>query len=139
LNGEAGAAMVRAMQQYDEQVIDREKEGALAEAIEDFRREKERIRAIVGRIGGMPTFRGKVFNILFGIVIAACFGVSIATHGRLVLPMIELGVVLISLKIMYLLHTNTKQMHFMFWILSSIEWRLNEVIKGLEKHENKTD
>jgi len=113
----------------DEQAVDREKEGTLAEEIEDFKREKERIRSIIGRIGGVPGARKKLLNAIFGIVVATCFAISLGTHGRLVLTMIELGIVLISLKIMYLLYTFSKQMHFMFWILSSIEWRLNEINK----------
>ncbi|MCX6358070.1 MAG: hypothetical protein NT045_09415 [Candidatus Aureabacteria bacterium] len=108
---------------------DRQREDTLVEEIEQFKREKERVRAIVGRIGGVPTFRDKLFNVLFSIGVAACFAISIATHGRLVLPMIEIGVVLISVKIIYLLHTYSRQMHFMFWVLSSIEWKLNEMAK----------
>lgn len=110
-----------------------ERESTLAQEIDDFKREKERIRAIVGRIGGAPTFRGRLFNILFGAVIALCFIVSLATQGRMVLPMIEIGVALISVKIIYLLHTNARQMHFMFWVLSSLEWRLNEIDKELKE------
>lgn len=107
--------------------MDHGKEDTLAEEIEQFKREKERIRAIIGRIGGVPSFRQKLFNVLFGLAVVSCFIVSLVTHGKLVLPMIEIGVILISVKIMYLLHTFLRQMHFMFWVLSSIEWRLNEM------------
>lgn len=111
--------------------IDREKESALVDEIEHFRREKERIRAIVGRIGGVPTFKQKLLNIFFAVAIAACFAVSLLTHGRLTLSMIEVGIVLISLKIMWLLHSYSRQMHFMFWVLSGLEWRLNEIVEEI--------
>ena len=97
------------------------KEDTLAEEIEQFKREKERIRAIIGKIGGVPTFRQRLFNVLFGLAVVGCFIVSLGTHGKLVLPMIEIGIILISAKIMYVLHTFLRQMHFMFWVLSSIE------------------
>ncbi|MCX6339708.1 MAG: hypothetical protein NTX71_07290 [Candidatus Aureabacteria bacterium] len=131
--------MVWRMRNDESARIDREKEHTLAEEIEQFKREKERIRAIIGKIGGVPTFRHKLFNVLFGLVIAVCFLISIVTHGRLVLPMIEIGVILISVKIMYLLHTFLRQMHFMFWVLSSIEWRLNEMegrMRGEKRESN---
>lgn len=113
--------------------IDREKEFALEREIEHFRKEKERIRAIVGKIGGVPTVRQKLFSTLFAIAIIGCFAVSLLTHGRLTLSMIEIGIVLISLKIMYLLHNYARQMHFMFWVLSGIEWRLNELVAEVRR------
>ena len=130
--------MVWPMENDESARIDHEKEYTLAEEIKQFKREKERIRSIVGRIGGVPSTRQRMFNVLFGVVIAACFTVSIVTQGRLVLPMIEIGVILISLKIMYLLHTFSRQVHFMFWVLSSIEWRLNEMDKRVKekRHES---
>jgi Flp pilus assembly protein TadB len=112
--------------------VDREKESALEDEIEHFRREKERIRAIVGKIGGVPTFRQKLLNFVFAFAIAACFAVSLLTHGRLTLSMIEVGIVLISLKIMWLLHSYSRQMHFMFWVLSGLEWRLNEIVEEIK-------
>jgi hypothetical protein len=113
---------------------DREKESALSQEIEDFKREKERIRAIVGRIGSAPTFGKKLLNVLFALVVFGCFLVSFVTHGQFRLPMIEIGIMLISVKIIYLLHNNARQMHFMFWVLTSLEWRLNEIVKSINKN-----
>lgn len=110
---------------------DREKVSALEQEIEQFKREKERIRAIIGRIGGIPTFREKLLNIFFAAAILACFAVSLLTRGRLTLSMIEVGIILISVKIMWLLHTYARQMHFMFWVLSGLEWRLNEIVEEI--------
>lgn len=118
---------------------DREKESTLAEEIEHFKREKERVRSIVGRIGAVPTFGKKIFNFAFIIAVAACFIASIVTHGRLTLSMIEIGITLISIKIIYLLHSYSRQMHFMFWILSSLEWRLNEIVRAMEGKSNESD
>ena len=115
------------------------KEDTLAEEIEQFKREKERIRAIIGKIGGVPTFRQRLFNVLFGLDVVGCFIVSLGTHGKLVLPMIEIGIILISAKIMYVLHTFLRQMHFMFWVLSSIEWRLNEMERRAKERNRESN
>lgn len=116
---------------HDASELDRETVSALEEEIEQFKKEKERVRAIIGRIGGVPTFRERILNILFAIAIVACFAVSLLTHGRLTLSMIEVGIILISVKIMWLLHTYARQMHFMFWVLSGLEWRVNEIVKEI--------
>jgi len=43
----------------------------------------------------------------------------------------EPATVTLSLKIIYLIHCQVKVNHFKFWILSSIEWRLNEMKKQI--------
>jgi hypothetical protein len=112
--------------------IEREKESTLSNEIEEFKKEKERIRAIVGKIGATPTFGKKILNILFIFLVIVCFSLPFI-FPELHLPMIEFGLMLISIKIIYLLHSNSRQMHFMFWILTSLEWRLNEITKKLDE------
>ncbi len=46
---------------------------------------------------------------------------------------IEIGVLLVSLKIIWMMHKQTKVEHFQFWILNSIEFRLNDMSKKIEK------
>lgn len=133
LHPAAQADKLRHMETRDESAIDLEKEGALAEEIEHFKKEKERVRSIVGRLGGKPSARKRIYNMLFGVAVIGCFTASLVSHGKLTIPMIEIGVVLISFKIMYLLHTYFRQMHFIFWILTSIEWRLNEIVKDIDE------
>ena len=101
--------------------------------LEHFQQEKERVRAIVGKIGGLPKFRTKLFNGIFiGIIIISASG-SIIGGDRLRLLMIEMATVALSLKIIYLIHCQMRINHFKFWILSSIEWRINEIIKDVRK------
>ena len=50
---------------------------------------------------------------------------------------IELGILLVSVKIIWMIHKQTKVEHFQFWILNTIEFRLNEIskkISAIEKH-----
>ena len=101
----------------------------LKQELEHFQQEKERVRAIIGKIGGVPKFRTKLINALFIVVIVISVVVSVICDPKWRLLMIELATVTLSVKIIYLIHCQMRVNHFKFWILSSIEWRLNELMK----------
>ena len=105
----------------------------LKKELEHFQQEKERVRAIVGKIGGLPKFRTKLVNTIFITVIIASVTISIISGERLRLLMIELAMVTLSLKIIYLIHCQMRINHFQFWILSSLEWRINEIMKQIKQ------
>ena len=52
---------------------------------------------------------------------------------------IEIGVLLVSLKIIWMMHKQTKVEHFQFWVLNSIEFRLNDLAKRISKIDEKID
>ena len=112
---------------YENEIDDLKKE------LEHFEQEKERVRAIIGQIGGVPKFRTKLVNAIFILVIAASVVISIIAGEKLRLLMVELATVTLSLKIIYLIHCQMRINHFKFWILSSIEWRLTEMRKEIKK------
>jgi len=95
----------------------------LREELEHFQQEKERVRAIVGKIGGVPKFRTKLINAIFVAVIAASVVLSIIGGEKLRILMIELATITLSAKIIYLIHCQMRINHFELWILSSLEWR----------------
>jgi len=108
----------------------------LKRELENFQQEKERVRAILGKIGGVPTFNEKLINVAFVVVIVVSVVISIIAGEKWRLLMIELATVALSVKIIYLIHCQMRMNHFKFWILSSIEWRINEMmvqIKQLKK------
>ena len=109
----------------------------LKQELEHFQQEKERVRAIIGKIGGVPRLRIKLVNAVFIIVIVGSIVVSIIGGENLRLLMIELATVTLSVKIIYLLHCQTRVSHFEFWILSSLEWRLIEMMKHMKQSKNK--
>lgn len=116
---------------------------ALQEELEQFRKEKEKIRALVGQIGGVASNkRDRALNIIFLIAIALLFGVDVLRHAmgfELPLPpifSIELGVLLVSVKIIWMIHKQGRVEHFQFWILNSIEFRLNEITKAVQRLED---
>ena len=105
----------------------------LKRELENFQQEKERVRAIIGKIGGVPKFRTKLINTIFIIIVAASVVVSVISGEKLRLLMIELATVTLSVKIIYMMHIQMRVNHFKFWILSSIEWRINEMMTHLRQ------
>jgi hypothetical protein len=53
------------------------------------------------------------------------------------LLMIELATAALAVKILYLMHFQAKVNHFQLWILSSIEWRINEITRKMKAMDKK--
>jgi len=110
-----------------------EETDALRAELEHYRSERERIRDIVGQIGGKTTkHRNVVINTVFLCLVVGAFTFdlvrSFAGWEIPYLPphiWLEIAVLLVSLKIIWMIHTQTKVDHFQFWILSSIEFQIN--------------
>ncbi|MHC4500960.1 MAG: hypothetical protein ACYS9T_09755 [Planctomycetota bacterium] len=119
------------MEHKHEDVADELKD--LREELEHFQQEKERVRAIIGKIGGVPRFRAKLVNVVFIVVITASVIISIFSGQELRLLMIELATIALSVKIIYLIHCQMRVNHFEFWILSSLEWRLTEIMRHVRR------
>ena len=122
----------------------RDEEKRIEEEIEDlrhemesFKQEKERVRAIVGKIGGMPRLNTKIFNIIFLVIIAVCLYLSLVSKGTVQLATLELAIAALTGKIIYLMHNQSRVNHFQLWMLSSLEWRLNEILKEVKDIKKK--
>lgn len=105
----------------------------LRKELESFQKEKERVRAIVGKIGGVPKTQANLINTLFIVIIVLSVAISILAGERWRWLMIEVATVTLSIKIIYLIHSQMRVAHFEFWILSSLEWRINEIMKQLRE------
>ena len=124
--------------------MDQTDTAVLMEELEQFRREKEQIRKLVGQIGGKATAkRDKIINAAFIVAIATLLVLEILRHLLdISIPLaplfsIELGVLLVSIKIIWMIHKQAKVEHFQFWILNSIEFRLNDVSKQMRQIEER--
>jgi len=101
----------------------------------------------VGRIGGRTSLRqDMIINILFLLIVLTVFvfdilrGVfDITVPGMPLALMEETALLLISLKIIWMIHKQTKIDHFQFWILTSIEYQLTEVAKKVQDLEARID
>ncbi|MCG2714862.1 MAG: hypothetical protein L6422_01025 [Candidatus Marinimicrobia bacterium] len=117
---------------------------SLEQDLEHFRSEKEKIRNLVGQIGGKGSVKqDRIINLVFFSVIILLFIFDILRHlFSISVPLpplffIEIGILVVSLKIIWMIYKQTKVEHFQFWILNSIEFRLNSVSKQLNDIEEK--
>ena len=114
----------------------------LKEELDQFKKEKEKIRNLMAQIGGKNAEKKDfIANIVF-IGAIVLLGVNDVAHyvGDFhppIPPELSLGiaVLLISVKIIWMMHKATKVEHFQFWILNSIEFRLDDVARQLRKLE----
>lgn len=115
---------------------------SLREELAHFQAEKEKIRQIVGQIGGQQNSRrDRVLTILFIVLMVALFTLDVVrelTNLEMPLPhlfSIEIGILLVSIKIIWMIHSHDKVSHFQFWILNSIEFRLTDLSKRIRSIE----
>lgn len=119
---------------------------ALKLELEHYRAEKEKIRSVVGQIGGKSSAKlDKTVNIIFVISIFILFILDLLRHimgMHVPLPplfSLELGLLLVSIKIIWMMHKQSKVEHFQFWILNSIEFRLNDIARRIQTIEENGD
>lgn len=120
---------------------------SLKEELEHFKAEKEKIRTIVGSIGGAAKEkRDRLINIIFIAVIVVLLATDFLRHLLQIeidfLPpmlSLEIGVLMVSLKIIWMIHKQGKVEHFQFWILNSIEFRLNDLSKRMREMQSKIE
>ena len=106
--------------------------------LDNFQQEKERVRAIIGKIGGVPTFHTKIVNTTFILLIVGSLIVSMfGKGGEFRMIMIEFATLALSIKIIYMMHCQSRVNHFQVWMQSSIEWRINEIMKMIRKIDDK--
>ncbi|MCD4781231.1 MAG: hypothetical protein K8S27_11895 [Candidatus Omnitrophica bacterium] len=116
----------------------------LEQELEQFQKEQQKIRNVIGAIGGTEASkRDKQINLFFVVLLSLLFVLDLLRHLlHLPLPLpplfsLELGILLVSLKIIWMIHKQSKVEHFQFWILNSIEFRINELSNQLKRVEKK--
>lgn len=110
--------------------------------LDQFKKEKEKIRRLMGQIGGKNAEKKDRRINLFFIAAISLLAINDFLHQIIGLPTfvpslftLEIAVLLVSIKIIWMMHKATKVEHFQFWILNSIEFRLNDVSKQLHSLE----
>ncbi|MBN1674681.1 MAG: hypothetical protein JXR37_26790 [Kiritimatiellae bacterium] len=112
----------------------------LQHEIDHFKKEKERVRRIVGQIGGLPKTRMRIVNVVFVVLVLACLAVSIVSKlPKIQLAMVELAVAAVTVKLIVLMNHQVRVTHFQLWILSSLEWQVNEVMKAVRQADRASD
>ena len=124
-------------------MTNREKE-TLEQEINQFQKEQQKIRDLIGAIGGSKdNKKDRTINYVFISLLIFLFSIDILRHLFNILVFLpplfslEIGVFLVSMKIIWMIHKQTKVEHFQFWILNSIEYRINIISKQLKDIEEK--
>ncbi|MBN2323677.1 MAG: hypothetical protein JXQ30_08080 [Spirochaetes bacterium] len=116
----------------------------LREELEHYKNEKERVRKILGQVGGKSSKKkDTAVNILFLILVIGLFAFDIIREvfdlsffGITRFISIEIAILLISIKIIWMINRQQKVDHFQFWILNSIEFQINLISKRIRELEN---
>ena len=106
----------------------------LEHEMENYKKEQEKIKKLIGSIGATHSSRNhKILNGIFLLVVVGSFFAGGVLHYIPFNLSIELGVLLVSIKIAWMIHEQQKVNHFPFWILNSIELRLNSLQTNFRK------
>lgn len=109
--------------------------------LEHYRTEKEKIRDVIGQVGGRSTRKHEwMLNVLFLSLVLAFFTLDVIHHIAAwhILPpamLLSVAVLLVSVKIIWMIHRQAKVDHFQFWILNSIEFQMNMLARRLANME----
>lgn len=122
----------------DNEPRDRMQNDRMQEELEDFKREQARVRQVLGRVGGKSQAKiDMAINMAILGVILALFVIETFTNWIPTLVSLEIGILLVSVKIVWMIHTNSRAYHFQFWVLNSIEFRVNETNKTIRRVEQR--
>ncbi|MBW6458385.1 MAG: hypothetical protein K0B52_04400 [FCB group bacterium] len=114
--------------------------------LKTYREERERIKDFIGKIGGRTDAKNdKIINSVFFISIFLLMVFDIVRHAlELSIPLpplfsVEVAIFLVSIKIVWMIHRQTKVNHFEFWTLNSIEYRINNLSRQMNELEQKIE
>ena len=125
------------MEPIDFNELEDKKEEILKE-INEYNKERDQIKMMLGKIGGTAySSVDMIINIVFLSIILGLFVLELTTHWLPSYISLEVSVLLVSIKIVWMIHSQYKFNHFQFWILNSIEYRMNNIagkVKTIEKN-----
>jgi type III secretory pathway component EscV len=95
---------------------------------------------MLGRIGGEKySKKDMIINVIFLTIILLMFILELTTHFLPTYISIEVSILLVSIKIVWMIYSQHKFNHFLFWILNSLEFRMNNIYSRIKKIERMLD
>lgn len=114
----------------------KEKREDILREIQEYNQEREQIKSMLGNVGGERYSKtDRVINIIFILLIVGFIILEITTDFLPPYISLEIGVLLVSIKIIWMIHSQHKFNHFQFWILNSLEFRMNNMYSRIKKIE----
>lgn len=116
-----------------------ERRDTMLQELEEYERERDRLKRVMEQMSGKPqTVLNRVINVA---IVAAIVALAVVEFVFKLIPAIlalEIGVLLVSVKIIWMMYMQEKAFHFQFWILNSLEYRINDMTKRLRSIEKAT-
>lgn len=117
----------------------------MQEELDHYVAEKEKVRKIIGAIGGKTdAARDKVINAIFTVLVSLFFLFDLFRHLMGIhlenfppVLSLEMAVLLVSVKIIWMIHRQARVNHFRFCVLNSIEFQMNAMSGRLRKMEQR--
>jgi hypothetical protein len=117
----------------------------LQEELEHYKQEKERVRKILGQVGGASSKKkDRAINVVFLTLIVFLFTFDfireifeLSFFGITSFFSIEIAILLVSIKIIWMIRRQQKVDHFQFWVLNSIEFQINLISKRIRDIEDR--
>jgi hypothetical protein len=114
----------------------RAREEEIERELSEYQREREHLKEILGAFGGKRYSRtDTVMNVAFLVIIVGLFVIQSTLKVIDSAVSIEISLLLVSIKIVWMIHSQNKMNHFQFWVLNTIEYRVNEAIRRLQSIE----
>lgn len=107
----------------------------LREEFDEYIKDKEEIREIIGRIGGSNNSQSKLMTTLFAIIVLVLLVTGVILGRISTTTTLLIIIITATFKIIWMTQQSHKSMHFQFWILNSLEIRINEIDKRQKKIE----
>lgn len=101
----------------------------------EFQTEKDRIKGIVGEIGGKNNAQHKIVSLVFALLIVVLLVLGVALQKISLFLTLEIVVLIGIFKILWMFYEVQRSIHFQFWLLNSLEFRINDVDKRMKKIE----
>ena len=117
-----------------------DKKEEIIREISEYNKERDQIKMMLGKIGGtVYSSIDMIINILFLGIIISLFTLEFTTHWLPSNISLEVSVLLVSIKIVWMIYSQYKSNHFQFWILNSIEYRMNTLSGKIKKMDKTLD
>ncbi|MDO4690280.1 MAG: hypothetical protein Q4A58_03185 [Fusobacterium sp.] len=107
----------------------------LKEEFKEFLKDKEEIREIIGNISGSNNSNYKIISTLFFVIVLILLVTGVFLGEISLFTTLLLIAIVGIFKIIWMLQQSSKSMHFQFWILNSLEIRINDIDSRQKKIE----
>lgn len=114
-------------------------EEQLKEEVLEFQKDKERIRSIVGEIEGGSRREAKIINMILLWIIVVLLVLGVVFERITSSLAVQVAILFAALKLIWMFYDFQRVNHFQFWILNSLEFRINEIYKKIRKIEKELE